>query len=128
MPREALANLHRIGQLKSEPKDDLEFDRLLKMAKTRLLDAQIKNLSSEGRFNSAYSSAHAAALAALRWHGYRSENVSQFSSACPTRSTGHHINGGYWMQPTKKEIWPNTRAIGMSKKVQSTKFANCYPI
>ena len=74
MPSEALANLHRIGQLKSEPKDDLEFDRLLKISKTRLLDAQIKSLSSEGRFNSAYSSAHAAALAALRWYGYRSEN------------------------------------------------------
>jgi hypothetical protein len=74
MALESLANLHRIGQLKSEPRDGPEFERLLKMAKTRLLDAQLKNLSSEGRFNSAYSSAHAAALAALRWHGYRSEN------------------------------------------------------
>ena len=32
------------------------------------------SLSPEGRFTSAYSSGHAAALAALRWHGYRSEN------------------------------------------------------
>ena len=31
-------------------------------------------LSAEGRFSSAYNAAHAAALAALRWHGYRSEN------------------------------------------------------
>ena len=30
--------------------------------------------STEGRFTSAYNAAHAAALAALRWHGYRSEN------------------------------------------------------
>lgn len=74
MALEALANLHRIGQLKSEPCNPKEFDRLLKMASARLLDAHLKNMSNEGRFNSAYSAAHAAALAALRWHGYRSEN------------------------------------------------------
>jgi hypothetical protein len=44
------------------------------MARTRLADAQISSLSAEGRFTSAYNAAHAAALAALRWHGYRSEN------------------------------------------------------
>lgn len=74
MELDALANLHRIGQLKAEPRDDQEFDRLLRMAKSRLTDAHLKNLSAEGRFTSAYSAAHAAALAALRWHGYRSEN------------------------------------------------------
>lgn len=74
MSHEALGNLLRIGQLKSEPFDALEFDRLLKMAQSRLADAQIVDLSNEGRFTSANSAAHAAALAALRWHGYRSEN------------------------------------------------------
>jgi hypothetical protein len=74
MALEALVNLHRIGQLKSEPRDVQEFDRLLKMATSRLSDTKLKNLSNEGRFTSAYSAAHAAALAALRWHGYRSEN------------------------------------------------------
>jgi hypothetical protein len=44
------------------------------MARTRLRDAQLPSLSAEGRFTSAYNAAHAAALAALRWHGYRSEN------------------------------------------------------
>ena len=44
------------------------------MARTRLADAQLQTLSAEGRFTSAYNAAHAAALAALRWHGYRSEN------------------------------------------------------
>lgn len=44
------------------------------MAKTRLGDAGLKNASAEGRFTSAYNAAHAASLAALRWHGYRSEN------------------------------------------------------
>jgi len=77
MSHEALGNLLRIGQLKSEPFDALEFDRLLKMAQSRLADALIVDLSNEGRFTSAHSAAHAAALAALaalRWHGYRSEN------------------------------------------------------
>lgn len=70
----ALENLLRIGQLKAEPRNPAEVKRMLAMARTRLLDARLANLSNEGRFTSAYNAAHAAALAALRWHGYRSEN------------------------------------------------------
>lgn len=70
----ALENLLRIGQLKAEPRNPAEVTRMLAMARTRLLDARLTNLSNEGRFTSAYNAAHAAALAALRWHGYRSEN------------------------------------------------------
>lgn len=44
------------------------------MARTRLADARLAGASREGRFTSAYSAAHAASLAGLRWHGYRSEN------------------------------------------------------
>ena len=69
-----LDNLVRIGQLKAEPRNDREVTRMLAMAQTRLSDAKLSNLSLEGRFTSAYNAAHAAALAALRWHGYRSEN------------------------------------------------------
>lgn len=69
-----LENLARIGQLKAEPRNAAEVQRMLDMARTRLADAQIGSLSPEGRFTSAYNAAHAAALAALRWHGYRSEN------------------------------------------------------
>lgn len=47
---------------------------MLAMARTRLSDALLTGPSAEGRFMSAYNAAHAAALAALRWHGYRSEN------------------------------------------------------
>jgi hypothetical protein len=47
---------------------------MLAMAETRLSDAMLVKLSLEGRFTSAYNAAHAAALAALRWHSYRSEN------------------------------------------------------
>lgn len=74
MPQSALANLVRIGQLKVEPHNEAEILRMLAMAKTRLADARLEHLSAEGRFTSAYNAAHAAALAALRWHGYRSEN------------------------------------------------------
>jgi hypothetical protein len=47
---------------------------MLAMARTRLADARLTGPSPEGRFTSAYNAAHAAALAALRWHGYRSEH------------------------------------------------------
>ena len=69
-----LDNLVRIGQLKAEPRNAQEVTRMLAMAQTRLSDAKLSKLSLEGRFTSAYKAAHAAALAALRWHGYRSEN------------------------------------------------------
>ena len=69
-----LDNLVRIGQLKAEPRNAQESTRMLAMARTRLNDANSNKLSIEGRFTSAYNAAHAAALAALRWHGYRSEN------------------------------------------------------
>lgn len=64
----------RAGQLKAEPRNDKEVARLLAMARTRLADARLADASREGRFTSAYSAAHAASLAGLRWHGYRSEN------------------------------------------------------
>ncbi|MBK7900716.1 MAG: hypothetical protein IPJ99_15620 [Betaproteobacteria bacterium] len=74
MSQPALDNLVRIGQLKAEPRNDAEVRRLLDLARTRLADARVEALSAEGRFTSAYNAAHGAALAALRWHGYRSEN------------------------------------------------------
>lgn len=70
----ALDNLVRIGRLKAEPRNEAEVKRMLAMAQTRLADARLASPSPEGRFTSAYNAAHAAALAALRWHGYRSEN------------------------------------------------------
>lgn len=74
MADEPLANLARIGQLKVEARNPAEVARMLKLAKTRLTDAQLPLVSRDGRFASAYGAGHAAALAALRWHGYRSEN------------------------------------------------------
>lgn len=74
MSQTELDNLVRVGHLKAEPRNVQEVTRMLAMAQTRLKDAKLNNLSLEGRFTSAYNAAHAAALAALRWHGYRSEN------------------------------------------------------
>jgi len=74
MSSRELENLARIGQLKTEQRNEAEFKRMLEMARTRLADAQLDRVSQEGRFTSVYNAAHAAALAALRWHGYRSEN------------------------------------------------------
>jgi hypothetical protein len=128
MGRDALVNLHRIGQLKSEPRNVQEFDRLLKMASMRLLDAHLTNLSNEGRFNSAYSAAHAAALAALRWHGYRSENRFTVFQCLAHTLGWPPINGAFWMLRTKNGTWPNTKAIGTSQRAPSRKFATCCPI
>jgi len=70
----ALANLARIGKLKAEPPDVRERAGLLRSANVRLQDARQPILSLESRFDLAYNAAHAAALSALRAHGYRSEN------------------------------------------------------
>ena len=70
----ALDNLVKIGQLKPEPSNEAEVGRLLQIARSHLADAQLKQVSLNGRFAGVYSASHAAALAALRWHGYRSEH------------------------------------------------------
>jgi hypothetical protein len=44
----ALDNLVRIGQLKAEPRNEAEARRMLAMARTRLEDARLANLSIEG--------------------------------------------------------------------------------
>lgn len=69
-----LANLSKIGKLKLEAFDENERAGLLRSAIERLHDARIPSLSLTSRFDLAYNAAHAAALAALRSHGYRSDN------------------------------------------------------
>jgi hypothetical protein len=70
----SLDNLVRIGQLKREPPAQQELDGLIRSGLVRLRDAENTVISLEGRFDLAYNAAHALSLAALRWHGYRSEN------------------------------------------------------
>ena len=69
-----LDNLVKINKLKVEPPDQKEFDGLVASAKRGLQDAMVDGLSDEGRFSLAYGAAHALSLAAMRWHGYRSDN------------------------------------------------------
>ncbi|AZP11930.1 hypothetical protein [Undibacterium parvum] len=69
-----LANLARINKLKLEAPDARELAGLLRSSRVRLQDARQVSLALESRFDLAYNAAHAAALAALRAHGYRSEN------------------------------------------------------
>jgi hypothetical protein len=74
MTLEHLDNLVKIQKLKAEPPDQHEFDGMLKSARIRLQDSQLSSLSEDSQFSLAYGAAHALALAALRWHGYRSDN------------------------------------------------------
>ena len=78
-----LDNLVRIGKLKEEATSRVEFDGLIHSGQLRLLDARNNANSLEGRFDLAYNSAHALSLAALRWHGYRSENRHVVFQALP---------------------------------------------
>jgi len=74
MTLEKLDNLVKINQLKREPPDQNEFNGMVNSAKRRLQDSQLEGLSEDGQFSLAYGAAHALALAAMRWHGYRSDN------------------------------------------------------
>ncbi len=78
-----LENLARIGQLKREPPAQSELDGLLRSARKRLKDARNASNELESRFDLAYNAAHALALAALRWHGYRAESRYVVFQALP---------------------------------------------
>jgi hypothetical protein len=74
MTSSPLDNLVRIGKLKAEAPAQAEIDGLIRSGQIRLGDAQNPTLALESRFDLAYNAAHALSLAALRWHGYRSDN------------------------------------------------------
>ncbi len=74
MTLEQLDNLVRIGKLKRESPDQDQIDGLIARARERLADLDVQGLSKAGRFSAAYTAAHLLALAALRGHGYRSDN------------------------------------------------------
>jgi hypothetical protein len=74
MPLDRLDNLVSIGKLKAEPSAQAELDGLCRSGSERLVDARRKALSLSSRFDLVYNAGHALALAALRFHGYRSES------------------------------------------------------
>jgi hypothetical protein len=74
MSSQNLDNLVKTGGLKKEPYNEQEYTGLLQSGEKRLNDAENLSLSHESRFDLGYNAAHALALAALRWNGYRSNN------------------------------------------------------
>lgn len=74
MAHPQLDNLVRIGRLKAESAAEGEIQGLVRSGIRRLDDAAREELSLESRFDLAYNAAHALALAALRFRGYRSES------------------------------------------------------
>ena len=82
-PPKELANLARIGKLAVEPGTRSELDGLLSSGSERLTDARNDSLALSSRFDLAYNAAHSFSLAALRWHGYRSESRYLVFQALP---------------------------------------------
>ena len=84
---EKLENLVKIDQLKREPPDQNEINSFVKSAQAKQKDAKNPSLSLESRFELTYAASHSLSLAALRWHGYRSENrITVFQSLVHTVS------------------------------------------
>ena len=99
MPREELDNLVRVRKLKEERATADEIAGLLRSGLARLKDAGNISLSIESRFDLAYNAAHALSLAALRCHGYRSENrylvfqCLQHTIDLPIEQWRDHVSG-----------------------------------
>jgi hypothetical protein len=74
MSKQALDNLVAIRKLRVEPALRAEFEGMIRSARKRLADAQNEELEADSQFDLAYGAAHRLALAALRQHGYRSED------------------------------------------------------
>jgi hypothetical protein len=67
----ALDKLVQIRLLKVESPTQDELDNFIAHADRKLADAALPGLSASGRFEFAYTAAHALSLAALRANGYR---------------------------------------------------------
>lgn len=78
-----LANLARVGKLAIESGTSGEIKGLLTSGSERLADARNEGLALSSRFDLAYNAAHAFSLAALRWHGYRSDSRYLVFQALP---------------------------------------------
>jgi hypothetical protein len=83
MPSVELDRLVEIGKLHHEPPALAELSGLILSGRERLTDARKDDLSSTSRFDLAYNAAYAFALAALRWHGYRSDSRYLVFQALP---------------------------------------------
>jgi len=73
MTLERLDKLVETRLVNQEPPDQDEFDGLVERARRHLNDAQVVGVSEEGQFSLTYIASHSLALAAMRWHGYRTD-------------------------------------------------------
>ncbi len=73
MTLERLDKLVETRLVNQEPPDQGEFDGLIERARRHLNDAQVVGVSEEGQFSLTYIASHSLALAAMRWHGYRTD-------------------------------------------------------
>ncbi|HXW27344.1 MAG TPA: hypothetical protein VEK73_21535 [Xanthobacteraceae bacterium] len=88
MSKAALDNLVGIGKLRTEPASRTEFESMVSSARRRLADAQNQDIGSDSQFDLAYGAAHRLALAALRQHGYRSQDrITVFQTLVHTVQT-----------------------------------------
>lgn len=88
MSKEELDNLVKINKLKVEPGSRTEFNGMVGSAGRHLTDAQNESLDRDSRFDLAYGAAYRLALAALRQHGYRSEDrITVFQTLVHTVGT-----------------------------------------
>ena len=74
MGHDKLDNLVKVGQLHVGDATRREVETLVQRGLKKLQDSKRAELDPESRFDLAYNAAHALALAALRYAGYRSES------------------------------------------------------
>ena len=106
-----LDNLVKIRKLATEPRNETEIQRLLRMAQMHLTDAQQPSVSVEGRYLSAYAAGHSAGLAVLRHHGYRSENRYIVFQSPRIRSAGPQSAGACLTRRTAHGTWRSTKGL-----------------
>jgi len=88
MGKQELDNLVRINKLKVEPGRRAEFDGMVRSPRTHLNDSQNQSIDTDSQFNLAYGAVHRLASAALRQHGYRSEDrITVFQTLVHTIGT-----------------------------------------
>lgn len=107
-----LDNLVRIGKLKPFPANRSEFEHLLGLARTLLGTVTTSGtMATESQFILAYDSAHAASRAALRAHGYPSDERYLVFQCLEHTSAGRSKNGACLTLVTEGAMRPNTKAI-----------------
>jgi hypothetical protein len=88
MGKQELDNLVKINKLKPEPPRKVEFEGMVRSARTHLTDAENESIDTDSQFDLAYGAAHRLASAALRLNGYRSEDrITVFQTLVHTVGT-----------------------------------------